>query len=143
MAAVSSLILVPLSSCRVHVAIGWNHSIPINKERVYWKLLCHRYLWFIKDVYGSANSSKWIKACLHWQYFIVIMPPTVTCDCTSLATTEIGTFLFFVASPKVAKAITVMCRCCQHYRTQTLPIKTQLKLKFQNMYQIIEPWFWN
>jgi hypothetical protein len=44
--------------------------------------------------------------------------------------TEIGSFLFFVAPPKVAKASTilsVMCHCCKHFCLKTSPMYTSLK----------------
>ncbi len=50
-------------------------------------------------------------------------PATATCDshyCTCLGHLgwyNIGSFIFFVAPPKVAKASTVMHFCCWHYPT--------------------------
>ncbi len=32
--------------------------------------------------------------------------------------TEIGSFLFFVESPKAAKAGMITCRCCWHYHAR-------------------------
>jgi len=61
-----------------------------------------------------------IKPCLQWQHYNA--GKSDSHYLLALATlgdaTQIGLFLFLVASPKVAKASTVMtvaCRCCQQF----------------------------
>ena len=53
---------------------------------------------------------------------------TVVILATLGGATEIGLFLSFVASPKVAKASTVACNCRWHYRTKLCQCKDNFNL---------------
>jgi hypothetical protein len=69
-----------------------------------------------------CNSSKSIMDCLHWRSLLAKLLATATRDshmiilvlATLDSATQIGSFLFFVAPPKVAKASTVTC-CHRHH----------------------------
>jgi hypothetical protein len=103
--------------CPLYFQIFQNYSLVILDVYVYCTQTSPRYssLYFYLP-WPNDRKRSYLKLCLHWQRLCDNAGDSDSYYLLALATlgdaTQIGFFLFLAASPKVAKASTVSCRCC-------------------------------